>query len=552
VAPDLEPVHSAVPDPMQGLYRALGNRSLADLGGAVARQPGGGLHFGPDPAPTPAAQAPAAPTPAPATPTPAVPTHAGPTPTPTVPTPAGPTSAAPAAALPVPVVTTDVPHPPDPPQTAAMPALDAPFLAKLLAGFGMTPAAVAGWLGDLPLPVDSADAYWGVPEVGTYVDTLARGWTTRLTAAQRPLDPLLRAELVKDYGETMEGAYARLSVPGVRIPGGLAAPFSQLPDRVRALLKKRLAELTRKSGPDEAVIADLITLRQRINHAISSYRDIAAWGWMVERREHLDFATIANPKVKPIWPFQPAALPSDATEAEIVHEELVRRKRELTDRQVADAVARATAALRKQRKDQTAELTEDERAAAIAAVEVRQLGGRGVADQVVRAAGLAEEQKDWIDVHEKAPDGTPIWGPRWDKDSIGVLPGTAELVKTLDDWYGAPFSASNYRGHGGGTFADRGRSLDLTLPVPRQANGFYDPSAAIRFLLAINDAAADLGMEWRVLYDDASVAMAVNRQLGRQRVAEVANTSRNERTHAIENINWHGPLVLHFHLDLAY
>jgi hypothetical protein len=407
VAPDLEPVHRAAPDPMQGLYRALGNRSLADLGGAVTHQPDGGLHLGPDPAPTPAAQAPATPAPAPATPTPAAPASAGPASAPaastvpasaspasvpaaptvpasagpasaptvpasagpasapaapasaspasapaaptvpasagpasaptvpasagpasasTVPAPAGPTSAgptsaapsapatsAPTAALPAPVVTTDVPHPPDPPQTAAMPALDAPLLAKLLAGFGMSPATVAGWLGDLPLPVDSAAAYWGAPEVGTYVDTLARGWTTWLTAAKRPLDPLLRAELVRDYGETMEGAFARLSVPGVRVPGGLAAPFSQLPDRIRALLKKRLAELTRKGGPDEAVIAELITFRQRINHAISSYRNIAAWGWMVERRQHLDFATIANPKVKPIWPFQPAALPSAAS-----------------------------------------------------------------------------------------------------------------------------------------------------------------------------------------------------------------------------------------------
>jgi hypothetical protein len=533
VAPDLEPVRGPAPDPVRGLYRALGNRSLADLGPTgpggttVARQLGGGLHLGPDPVPAPAGPASAAPTTAP-------------------------TTSAPATVLPAPVVTTDVPRPPDPPQVAAVQALDASFLAKLLVGFGMTPATVAGWLADLPLPVDSAAPYWGVPQVGTYVDTLARGWTTRLTAAKRPLDPLLRAELVKDYGETMEGAFARLSVPGVRVPGGLAAPFSQLPDRVRALLRKRLAELTRKSGQDEAVIAELITFRQRIDHAITSYRNIAAWGWLVERREHLDFATIANPKVKPIWPFQPAALPAAATEAEVVHQELVRRKRELTDRQVADAVARATAALRKQRKDQTLELTEDERAAAVAAAEVRQVGGRGVADQVVRAAGLAEEQKDWVDVHEKAPDGTPVWGPRWDKDSIGVLPGTAELVKTLDDRYGAPFLAANYRGHGGGSFADRGRSLDLTLPVPRQANGFYDPAAAIRFLLAIDAAAADLGMEWRVLYDDASVAMAVNGQLGRQRVAEVANTSRNERTHAIENINWHGPLVLHFHLDLAY
>ncbi|HYQ67939.1 hypothetical protein, partial [Actinophytocola sp.] len=92
MAPDLEPVRGPAPDPVRGLYRALGNRSLADLGPTgpvpapaggttVARQLGGGLHLGPDPVPAPAGPASAAPaTTTPATTTPATTTPATTTP----------------------------------------------------------------------------------------------------------------------------------------------------------------------------------------------------------------------------------------------------------------------------------------------------------------------------------------------------------------------------------------------------------------------------------------------------------------------------------------
>jgi len=34
-------------------------------------------------------------------------------------------------------------------------------------------------------------------------------------------------------------------------------------------------------------------------------------------------------------------------------------------------------------------------------------------------------------------------------------------------------------------------------------------------------------------------------------IVEIANTSHNQAGN-ITNINWHGPLVNHFHLDLAF
>lgn len=103
---------------------------------------------------------------------------------------------------------------------------------------------------------------------------------------------------------------------------------------------------------------------------------------------------------------------------------------------------------------------------------------------------------------------------------------------------------------GGWSFAGRGRSLDLTIPQ-RRADGFFDAAQAITFALAIDRAATAIGVEWRVIYDDFSVARAVNERLGQRRIIEVANTSRN-RAGDITNINWHGPLVNHFHIDLAF
>ena len=127
---------------------------------------------------------------------------------------------------------------------------------------------------------------------------------------------------------------------------------------------------------------------------------------------------------------------------------------------------------------------------------------------------------------------------------------TAVFVVVLIDAFGTGFSASNYADHGGGSFAGRGRSLDLTIPQ-RRADGFFDAAQAIAFALAIDRAASAVGVEWRVIYDDFSVARAVNERLGQRRIIEVANTSRN-RAGDITNINWHGPLVNHFHLDLAF
>ena len=136
-----------------------------------------------------------------------------------------------------------------------------------------------------------------------------------------------------------------------------------------------------------------------------------------------------------------------------------------------------------------------------------------------------------------------------DSDKAPVAPLTARFVQELRRRY-PKFDVWNYRGHGGGAFNGRGYSLDLAIPG-RDGRGFYPPAEAIRFLRAVHAAAGAVGAQWRVLYNDFTVADAVNRERGARHVLFMGTVRRRGAT--VAGLNWHGPhpLILHFHLDLA-
>ncbi len=133
-----------------------------------------------------------------------------------------------------------------------------------------------------------------------------------------------------------------------------------------------------------------------------------------------------------------------------------------------------------------------------------------------------------------------------------VAPETATFLTELERILAAAkppqrYTASNYSSHGLGRWKEKGFSLDLRLPEARlDGRGFYDRSAAISFLLNLNQAASSLGARWRVLYNDFSVAQAVNAATGSRNVEFTGSVDSSG------NLNWHGPdpLILHFHLDL--
>ena len=111
----------------------------------------------------------------------------------------------------------------------------------------------------------------------------------------------------------------------------------------------------------------------------------------------------------------------------------------------------------------------------------------------------------------------------------------------------ARHSAYNYPAHGGRFFNARGYSIDLELGSPKDERGFYQRPAAVQFLLAIDAAARAAGVQWRAIYNDYAVAAAVNRHLDRKHVIFVGQIRGDRRL----GLNWHGPLILHFHLDIT-
>jgi hypothetical protein len=108
--------------------------------------------------------------------------------------------------------------------------------------------------------------------------------------------------------------------------------------------------------------------------------------------------------------------------------------------------------------------------------------------------------------------------------------------------------AYNYLDHGGGAFNARGYSIDIELRGAKDERGFYPRPAAVQFLLAIDAAARAAGVEWRAIYNDYAVAATINQHLDRKRVIFVGKPRRGGRR---IGLNWHGPLLLHFHVDIT-
>ena len=135
-------------------------------------------------------------------------------------------------------------------------------------------------------------------------------------------------------------------------------------------------------------------------------------------------------------------------------------------------------------------------------------------------------------------------------DVAPVAPVMVRFVAELRRRYPGA-TAANYRGHGGGSFNNRGHSLDLYIPG-RDARGFYPHAEAVKLLRAVDGAAKALQCRWRVIYNDFAVAATVNRETGRRNVIFVGSV-RRDKAKRVAGLNWHGPhpLILHFHLDLA-
>lgn len=111
-------------------------------------------------------------------------------------------------------------------------------------------------------------------------------------------------------------------------------------------------------------------------------------------------------------------------------------------------------------------------------------------------------------------------------------------------------SFTTYPDHGG-SFAGHGLSADVWVPGGTDARGFYKPDAVVALLRVIHAVSRELGVEWRVLYNDYKVADAVNRERGRRHVVFMGAVTG--RVNGRKSLIWHGPhpLINHLHLDIT-
>lgn len=137
-------------------------------------------------------------------------------------------------------------------------------------------------------------------------------------------------------------------------------------------------------------------------------------------------------------------------------------------------------------------------------------------------------------------------------DKAPVAPIVVRFVQKLRQHYRGYFRVDTYKKHGGRGFYNRGYSIDLWLNNSvLDERGFYPKTDAIKFLRAVGKTASLVDAEWRIIYNDFSVANTINQETGKRHVIFVGRV-RKDKGKAI-NLNWHGPspLILHFHLDLV-
>ena len=346
-----------------------------------------------------------------------------------------------------------------------IPALAVPPLTELPA----TATLPADWrrrrrnrFGRIPLPELGTGEFEGIAEIRQFATDLAA-----LTASRRGGDAAtVFASLVTAYSEYVQGARVRF---GQEWQGQMRGRIARAE---RAASRRRRGE---RAPTPEVIEAAVVAARtEQFHWAIRRFQQVRR-GWMIGRREQLDFDTRMTPRA------------------------------------------------------------------------------RGLGNLAPGAAGQAER----VPI---APYGSghPIHPGL--RDFLHILHGNPRAtVGAASPNIDRTFRANNYSlGHGSGHVGGMGLSVDLTLAnAPLDDRGFWRFNDAVALLMRVHTAATELGGNWLVLYNDFAVANEVNARTGGRHVVFTGNTShqrparRGDPPGRVTGLNWHGPEVLHFHLDFT-
>ncbi|MGB8644385.1 MAG: hypothetical protein WCF84_04060 [Anaerolineae bacterium] len=147
------------------------------------------------------------------------------------------------------------------------------------------------------------------------------------------------------------------------------------------------------------------------------------------------------------------------------------------------------------------------------------------------------------------------------KNTSDAMVAFMEKLEPLASAKGLYFGVQNRASHSNGWGVDfylvekKGSSQPLT----DKSEGFWNPDKSAEFLKLFDDAAAQAGVVWHVIYNDPRVAKEVNlyykeKWQAKKMTAMVSFGGayrRDKNTNDIER-NFHGPIVLHFHVDIIW
>lgn len=408
--------------------------------------------------------------------------------------------------------------------------------------------------------------WWADASAQAFGEKLAECYASRTATSPKPIDKTTKlAELQVDFDRVVQGSFGR--APKFTTWFGIA------PILVKVLQKQRKKITDDEVKTDAKLPKDKRRSDADLNHAVEMQMQeerhnlvekvriqvaLGTWAWMTERREKLDFNTI-----KQTYTGQSARLPELLTSDEIrslVHGILVVKKRELTDRDIEQATTSAQAAKdtrAKQAKEPFTPLTEDEKSTAIAKAELDRVKTKWKSD--LRTAMInARTTKDETNLVLPTKADVKGWSP--DKQNTRIHKDIVALLKSLESEFPKGFFAGTYTlkiegDHASGGFEGRFRSLDMypnggpsQVQKPFGVLGFFDKQLAFDFSLAIDRTVSGKG-SYQILYNDFEVSREVNKVVKNGKMINIDNVT--DREGHVANLNWHGPLVTHFHVDFA-
>lgn len=134
---------------------------------------------------------------------------------------------------------------------------------------------------------------------------------------------------------------------------------------------------------------------------------------------------------------------------------------------------------------------------------------------------------------------------------------TNSFIRTIASKAPAVNSFINYPNHGVGELQGKGYCVDLMYDsfnsaAGRNDEGFVPRESALQVIHNIAWAADQVGGDWRVCYNDESVAKAAQKIYG-SRIAYAGTSAADDTKEKVDSNGhgWHGPLNLHFHVDIV-